>query len=270
MIISGLRTSCAITRREPAERREPVPQRRLLLEARDRVGERAEGARQQPRVLVVPRLAGRRSAARGRRWRRSPSSRRVSAASGRVTVRATRPAQQHADGDGRERRRGAARRAACAAGAAPRRASAARPPAAPRRPRRARRARRRTPRRPARRAAAGAAARRPAARRAERGSVEANTRGPRTTATWLPVSARSRAANVVVEREAERQPPEHVSGGSRADQDRHAPPSRAAGRRPPGSAESPGPASVPRVPSETSVRPLRSATTNTSARTRSR
>ena len=76
-------------RRQPAERREPLALRRLALEARDRVGERVEGARQQPRVLVVPRL---RRARRG--GVRSPVAAisfiaSVSAASGRVTVRAT-------------------------------------------------------------------------------------------------------------------------------------------------------------------------------------
>ena len=58
MIISGLRTSWAIDGGQPAEGGEPLAQRGLALEARDRVGERAEGPRHEPGVLVVPGPAG--------------------------------------------------------------------------------------------------------------------------------------------------------------------------------------------------------------------
>ena len=82
--------------REAAERRQPLLLRHLALEARDRVGQRVERRRQQPRVLVVP-AAGRRASAIFRV--RSPvaaTSRMTSvmAASGRVIVRATREAQE--------------------------------------------------------------------------------------------------------------------------------------------------------------------------------
>ena len=41
-------------RRHAAERRQPLALRRLALKARDRVGQRVEGRRQQPRVFVLP------------------------------------------------------------------------------------------------------------------------------------------------------------------------------------------------------------------------
>ena len=44
-------------RRQPAERRQPLLLRHLALETRDRIGQRVERRRQQPRVLVVPAVA---------------------------------------------------------------------------------------------------------------------------------------------------------------------------------------------------------------------
>ena len=58
MIISGLRTSWAMTVDSRPEGGEPLAQGGLALEARDRVGEGAEGPRHEPRVLVVPGPAG--------------------------------------------------------------------------------------------------------------------------------------------------------------------------------------------------------------------
>ena len=65
-------------RRQPAERRQPLLLRHLALEARDRVGQRVERRRQQPRVLVVPAVAAgaARSCASGRRWPPPRASRR--------------------------------------------------------------------------------------------------------------------------------------------------------------------------------------------------
>jgi hypothetical protein len=87
---------------EPAEGREPLAQRRLALEARDRVGERAEAARHEPRVLVVPGPSGAdpaRQVAGGR-----DLLHRVGERGERTRHRARdRPAQQHAHRDRRER-----------------------------------------------------------------------------------------------------------------------------------------------------------------------
>ena len=54
MIISGLRISCATTVDSRPERRQPLALRLLALERADRLGQRVEGAAQQPRVLVGP------------------------------------------------------------------------------------------------------------------------------------------------------------------------------------------------------------------------
>ena len=40
--------------RQPSERREPLALRRFALEARDRVGHRVEGGREEPGILVLP------------------------------------------------------------------------------------------------------------------------------------------------------------------------------------------------------------------------
>ena len=90
MIISGLRTLVGDDRGQAAERRQPLLLRHLALEPRDRVGQRVERRRQQPRVFVVPAAAARSTIFRVR----SPvaaTSRitSVMAASGRVMVRAT-------------------------------------------------------------------------------------------------------------------------------------------------------------------------------------
>ena len=54
MIISGLRTSCAITVDSRPSDEQPLLLRHLALEARDRLGQRVERRRQQLRVFVVP------------------------------------------------------------------------------------------------------------------------------------------------------------------------------------------------------------------------
>ena len=204
--------------REPAQRREPLAQRGLALEAGDRVGERAEAARHQPRVLVVPRPAGpdapRQVAGRG------DLLHRVGERGERARHRARdRPAQQQAHRDRRERPPPRARRAACAAAAAPRRASAARARGARPARGRARRARARSPRRRGRgsRRVASATA---SAASSTRGSVEAKTRPclhHRHVAAGERVEPRRER---VVEREAERQVPEQL-GRPLAEQDRH-------------------------------------------------
>ena len=265
MIISGLRTSCAIS-----------VESRPSAESRSRSAaccwKRAIEAVSEPKVRDSSRAS---SSSHGWgaaiRRARSPVAAicfisSVSAASGRVTVRATaqlsstltamapnaaaataaRSVRSGRSASARERRTttsGASAPSPSAARAAPYSSPSSSTPAA------------------------GAAAQPASSPSCERGSVEANTRGPRTTATWLPVSARSRAANASSSANPSVSRPS-TSGGCASIRIGTSTVSRS---RPPSTRKAESPAGqLPRVPSETRVRPLRSATTNTSARTRSR
>jgi len=94
MIISGLRTSCAITV-DSLRAMKAVPSATFELEPRDRLGQCIERGCQQPRVLIVPPLTpAEHDLARQIAVAATSRMTRVIVANGRVIVRATGETQQ--------------------------------------------------------------------------------------------------------------------------------------------------------------------------------